>query len=492
MEIYGFEPRDRFVNRTEDLARLEDWWHDRTRDALCMYGRRRVGKSWLFRRFADGKPAVVLVADERAFAPQFALFAGQIGDTLGLRPEIGDAAALIRLLYRLGRDEALLAVIDEFPFLLPKGRARVQMLSAIAAVMEEERDASKTKLLLCGSIISQMESLLEQRSPLHGRLQPLDVRPMDFGEAAPLLEPDEPADDKIARFSAAGGMARYLAELGSGGTLRTLVCRRVLDRRAPLFDDPRLVLERELREPATYFSLLEELARGEAGVDHLAASLGSSSSILSSYLDTLREMRLVSQHQPIGAPASSRKRKYRLDDGFTRFWFRFVFPHQNDLESGLAPQALWDGVIAPALPGHTAQTFEELCRVYARRRYGVDAPTVGGWWGEALPRNPDRTQEEIDVVGLKHKRLQLVGECKWTRGQMPLSVLDDLRTHKIPAIHRAKTIKSAGQQPQVLLFARNGFSDALRDAVAGDGQVELVDAERLVAELTARPQAEDD
>ena len=114
MQEFSFESRDRFVNRKADLVRLEDWWTDETRDALCMYGRRRVGKSWLFRRFADGKQALVLVADERAFAPQFSLFAGQIEDRLGVRPAIGDVASLVRVLYRLGRDRKLLAVIDEF------------------------------------------------------------------------------------------------------------------------------------------------------------------------------------------------------------------------------------------------------------------------------------------------------------------------------------------------------------------------------------------
>ena len=82
MQEFVFESRDRVVNRDADRDRLEDWWADETRDALCMYGRRRVGKSWLFRRFADGKPALLLVADERAFAPQFSLFASQIEDRL--------------------------------------------------------------------------------------------------------------------------------------------------------------------------------------------------------------------------------------------------------------------------------------------------------------------------------------------------------------------------------------------------------------------------
>jgi uncharacterized protein len=231
--------------------------------------------------------------------------------------------------------------------------------------------------------------------------------------------------------------------------------------------------------------LLEELARGEAGVDHLASRLGSSSSTLSSYLDTLRDMRLVSQHRPVGAPLSSRKRKYRLDDDFIRFWFRFVFSHQNDLETGLSPQALWDGLIKPALAEHSAQTFEELSRVYARQRYGIDAPTIGGWWGDALPKYRDRSQEEIDIVGLKHQRLQLVGECKWTRGEMPLRVLDDLRTFKIPAVERAKTIKPAQRGPKVLLFARSGFSEALRATASADDGVVLISADEVVSVLQA-------
>ena len=83
MPAYEFAPRDQFINRVDDLDRLAQWWEDGTRDALCLYGRRRVGKSWLFRRFADGKEALVLVANEIAPGPQFKRFAEQIEDRLG-------------------------------------------------------------------------------------------------------------------------------------------------------------------------------------------------------------------------------------------------------------------------------------------------------------------------------------------------------------------------------------------------------------------------
>lgn len=62
MASFEFPAHDRFLDRQADLARLENWWAGAERNALALFGRRRVGKSWLFREFADGKPALLLVA----------------------------------------------------------------------------------------------------------------------------------------------------------------------------------------------------------------------------------------------------------------------------------------------------------------------------------------------------------------------------------------------------------------------------------------------
>ena len=146
---------------------------------------------------------------------------------------------------------------------------------------------------------------------------------MTFTEARDLLDDKDIPAHRVERFAITGGMARHLAELGQGD-LRAAVCRSVLDRRGPLFNDPRAVLEQELRQPATYFSVLEELADGEKSVEHLARATSTSSKTLSRYLATLEAMRLVSARLSIGAQPDARGRRYRIDDGFIRFWFRFV------------------------------------------------------------------------------------------------------------------------------------------------------------------------
>ena len=57
-----------------------------------------------------------------------------------------------------------------------------------------------------------MERLFAAREPLHDRVQPLRVRPLDFWEARLLLG-DGPADRLLTAFGIAGGMPRYLVEL---------------------------------------------------------------------------------------------------------------------------------------------------------------------------------------------------------------------------------------------------------------------------------------
>lgn len=66
---FDFPAAARFVNREADLARMEEWWEGDDPNALALFGRRRVGKSWLFRRFAHDKPALVLVAERRDTRP---------------------------------------------------------------------------------------------------------------------------------------------------------------------------------------------------------------------------------------------------------------------------------------------------------------------------------------------------------------------------------------------------------------------------------------
>lgn len=478
LQPYDWPLRGEFRNRSDDLARLHEWWEGGDRNALALYGRRRAGKSWLLRAFADGKPALVLVADQGAPGRQLSRFADALEGQIGLRPEVPDLPTLFRTLYRMAAAERALVVIDEFPYLLPgTERTRREVLSSVQAAIEEERDGSQLKLVLCGSHIAQMQTLLAEGSPLRGRLTPLAAEGLSFAEARPFLG-DGSAQARIERFAVAGGMPMYLAELGRRDSLRAAVCESVLDRRGPLFNDPREILEEEFRRPGVYFSLLEELAVRERGMEDLTSALRVSHSALGPYLSELIRMQLVEKRAPLTA---RRDLRYRLRDDFLRFWFRFVFPFQESLRSGLRPADHYEAEIAPALPGHVAPVFEGLCRRWVRRNLGSRATQVGPWWGRSLDRlraDGERGSEEIDVVGTARSRVTVVGECKWTSGRMTAKVLDDLERYKLPALRQAGA-RLAGGGPTILLFSKSGFKDSLVTEAAAREDVRLVGLEEL-------------
>jgi uncharacterized protein len=481
---YSFAAHNEFLNRRADLARMEDWWRGRSRDALVLYGRRRVGKSWLFREFSHGKPALVLVSERRTLGAQLKRFAGELAPYLGgVEPALESVADLVAALYEIGRERKVLAVVDELPYLLPsRGDARDAALTAVQAVMED-RDASRLKLVLCGSHIGQMTGLLGERSPLRGRVTPLPVNALSFGEAQPFISAGTPAE-QIERFAVSGGMSLYLDELSRGGTLARRIQERALDSRGPLFNDPREVLEDELRAPGMYFSILEELGHGERSSGDIAAAAAKRTTDLGPYLNTLREMGLVEQRAPLGAKPGSRDQRFRLADDFVRFWFRFVFPFQDDLSSGLRPADHYAGEVAPLLTDHVAPVFERLCREYVRATWGRQASRVGAWWGPALNRlrrSGERSAEEIDIVGSGRGRVTIVGECKWTTRKLSARVLDDLEAYKLPALRQSGLRVAA--EPHILLFSRSGFKQALVEIAADREDVHLMSAADVVTTL---------
>ena len=474
MEIFRWPAVDRFLNRSVELAALADWFASANPLPLAVFGRRRVGKSWLLRKFTHGRPGIVLVAERIAEGLQLDRFAQKLAPSIGATPVLNDAADLIKVVLDLGRKEPITVVIDEFPYLLPSTSADAdRALSRIQAVLEEDGGRSSTRLIISGSIVSQMTSLFAERNPLHGRLQPFELRPLSYSDSAPFFPGLDPIE-RFERYAITGGVARYLDLLGKG-TLGPSVEQALLSPNAPLWNEGRSVVEQELRQPAMYFGLLQLLSSGDKDMSELSQKLRTDASTVVKYLETLRNMRLIERKRPIGSSDTSRQTNWHLSDPFLRFWFRFVFPHQADLESGLSGQQLFNDEIAPFVNDHVSKQFELWCCEYIRRQ-GL-ATTVGSWWGNALNterRTGNRSSEEIDVVGIKRGKVVVVGEAKWTNKPMSMEVLSDLTNYKIPALEQAGF--SLSTYRTIVLFARSGFDEALKQSALQDPRIQLLNA----------------
>lgn len=481
MDKYSFPNHGEFLDRRAELERLRRWWNDdRDRFPLILYGRRRTGKSWLLREFAHGKDADIFVCDSRAERDQLAYFAGVLQTSLGLRPEIGDVRSFYDLVFRPPPSGRRLVVIDEYPLLLEASRAAD---SSLAAAMEERESSSGVKLVLCGSQIATMETLLAERAPLHGRGTPLLLTPMAFNDSRRFLS-DLREEDQVTRYAITGGMPLYLQRLGRKRSLKAVLCEDVLSPLGAFFDEAREVLTMELTSTATHFSLLAALAGSPSlGWTDLVQRSRVEESTASRYVRILEDLRIVESANPIFAPANARRRRYRLADSFMRFWFRFVFAYQADLAAGLRPVDHYDRNVAPFVPEHAAAAFEQICRSWVLQRYRKTTDTVGPWWGMArhdLRRAKSRSTEEIDVVGVRGSKVTVVGECRWQNQQMGRQVLTDILDYKLPALAQTGADTSSAT---IVLFSKSGFRKELAEEASRRGNIELVDLKRLLGEI---------
>jgi AAA+ ATPase superfamily predicted ATPase len=476
-DVYEFAGREEFRDRSAELAALDAWWDDGgDRFPLVLFGRRRVGKSWLFRRFAHGKPADVFVCDRRAESDQLWSFGSDVEERLGLRPHFADIAGLYRFLFRRAGDARRLAVIDEFPELLRLGGGPDSIL---ARVMEDELPGSRLKLILCGSQVSTMEELLTERQPLHGRGRRFLLAPLRFAQAREFLGDHRPTE-LVVRYAIAGGMPLYLRRLGRPGSLRSVLCEDLLTPLGPFFNEPWDVLEMELTGTAVHFSLLLALSRHEGMTwQELVTESHVSEGNASRNVRVLQDLHLVEAANPMFSEPAARQRRYRLRDHLMRFWFRFVFPWQEELQAGLAAGDHHDRNVAPHLAEHVSPAFEELCRDWVRADRAGSGESVGRWWGPArhdLRRQRLATTEEIDVVAAAGRTVTVAGECRWTAQSMRRAVLDDLVQRKLPALAQAGVDV---RRAQVVLFSRSGFAPELRSAAAEHG-ARLVELDQLV------------
>ncbi|MCB0868985.1 MAG: hypothetical protein KDB48_09845, partial [Solirubrobacterales bacterium] len=252
----------------------------------------------------------------------------------------------------------------------------------------------------------------------------------------------------------------------------------------------REMLEEELRRPGVYYSVLEELAQGKRAVGDLAQAIGTRTSNLQGYLETLVGMRLVRYLIPVTERKGSRRGQFELADEFMKFWFRFVFPYQEELKSGLKPADLYRLEIAPHLNDHIAPVWERLCRQWSLGQ--GSASRVGGWWGPSLNtyrRSGERQTEEIDLVGLAGSTVKVLGECKWTATKMPHRVLTDLEAFKLPALVQSGAKLPSGG-PLIQLFSRSGFTQQLIATAAGRPDIELIGPGQILAPGSKCPPAD--
>lgn len=462
-----------FIDREYEIAMLEELYQTERAELFVLYGRRRVGKTELLREFCEGKRHLFFIATMSSDRDQLAAFSQHIWGFTHADTSEGFTfpsweAAFRALVDLPGRP---IVVLDEFSYLIAGNKA---IPSIVQKVWDEILKDTKVFLILCGSYVGLMESeVLGYQAPLYGRrtgsllLQPLDL------PAAAAFFPGYSPIQQIEAWSVLGGMPYYLQTFDSFKGMFPNIQQHILDTGGRLYNEPRLVLMEELREPRNYFSILRAIAQGRSRLNEIAQGSGvGSANTTARYLDILQQMHLVDRRVPAteSQPEKSKKGIYQFTDPFLRFWFRYVQPNMGSLELGLASAILTQRV-RPTFSIYVGQAFEEASRTHiARLARAGDLPflpeRVGSWW--------DR-DAEIDLVAVSDTEQSIIlGECKWSSRPVGVNILRDLEEKAQNLI-----VSKGFIHVHYALFSKRGFTSAMK-AEAKERDIRLVEPQEMV------------
>ncbi|MBM4248756.1 MAG: ATP-binding protein [Euryarchaeota archaeon] len=413
----------RFIDREAETAFLEERYRSGGFELVVLYGRRRVGKTEILKRFVRGKPHLYYLADKRGTARNALRLRKEMAGALG-EPEI--AATELDELFRWYSGKAgprPLIVIDEFPYLVEKDDSIPSVFQLLADGVLSER---KAMLVLCGSSLGMMEkAALGAKSPLYGRRTGhWKVLALPFWEARRFI-PGAPAERCIGFYSVLGGVPHYLEKFSSDRDTIDNIDREVLSRSGRLYEEIDFLLMEELREPDAYKAILEAIASGRGKAIEIAQLSRIPAQDIDKYLKVLTRLGIVGRDRPVTEGPKSKRSRYFIADPLFRLWFTFCEPRKSELELG--ETASCRELMERQLPAFVGKAFEPLCREHLASRFPGRWPRLGRWWG-AKRENGKRVEVEIDIVGLNDRTGEsLFGECKWSEGVDGTALLAGLK-----------------------------------------------------------------
>jgi uncharacterized protein len=455
-----------FIGRQKELESLRAEFASSHASLAIVYGRRRVGKSTLIREAARDRPHVFYQATRVTSSLNLEAFKLEISRALGaddLLSGIGDWLAVLHYLARAAElRRGLIVLLDEFPYLADTD-------PALPSIIQKFWDSGapqtgNLKLLLCGSMISQMEELLAERNPLYGRKTlALDLTPLSMRDAVQFVPRYRP-EDKLMAYGIFGGVPFYLQLLDREAGLRDNAVKLLLTPTGSLVDEPVVLLQSELREISRYASILAAIADGctkHGEIIGRVREIGDSKA-LGPYLEKLERMRLIRVVKSMDASPRARDRRYFIADSLVAFWHHFVRPNLSSIAQGFGNE-IWKHQIAPHFDVFMGGVFEEICREHARQysqeHFPAPAQEIGRLW---------QADYDIDVAGRLLDGSMLYGECKWWGDLVGENVLDEL-------IERASRAEygRGNDKRQFVLYARTGFTAGLRRRAASQTGVVL-------------------
>ena len=439
------------VGRKQEIRHLQLVMQSKEAEFVVVYGRRRVGKTFLINSFFDDKYAFKLTGlakkGRREQLSNFAMALNRYGGGMKFTKPTTWYEAFDQLRTLLDAKPAnakKVVFIDELPWLDSHGS------NMVSALEHFWNDWASTRnhliLIVCGSATSWItRKILKNRGGLHNRVtQKIYLRPFTLAECKEyIMHRGLVMEDKeIAEcYMIMGGIPYYLKNLQRGLSLSQNIDNMFFLERGSLDDEFNALFASLFSKSENYIKVVEALSTKNKGLTRtelLKVTKMDSNGHFTTLLQDLIDCDFIRCYK--NYDKKSRESVYQLIDPFTLFYHKFIKPYGHhdkafwQFQIGTHRHSVWAGL-----------AFELLCLNHHRQieqALGVAgiATQVFSWTSP-----PDAIEKaQIDLIIKRADKVVNVCEMKFYDGNFVMKKKDrDDIERRIRAFRTANGVRYA-------------------------------------------------
>ena len=472
------------IGRNTERKRLQKCLEAGQAQLIIVYGRRRVGKTFLINQFFGGRFDFKMTgAYGQPREVQLRYFVEELNRQTGQEyPQPKDwieAFNQLRIyLATLPPEEKQVVFFDEMPWI---DTQRSGFLAAFEWFWNDW-GCSRNNLIfvVCGSATSWMvENIAENKGGLFNRqscrlyLQPFDLYETELYLKSRHIEWSR--RDIAECYMILGGIPYYLSlldpEMALSGNIDNLFFRK----RAELWDEFDHLYKTLFANSDQYIKIVEQLSKKKMGLTRSEIAEKTklpANGILSRMLGDLTDSGFVRRYEYYGHKIKDQL--YQLSDYYTLFYYRF-------LKEGFGKdEHFWSHTLDnPSRRAWAGFTFEQLCKDHIaqiKRKLGISGvlSAESAWFGKA----PSETEAPGKAAGAQidliiDRRDQVVNLCEIKYSLNPFEIDKDYEQklrNKIAVFRDSTNCRKTIQLTFISTFGlqRNGYSNMVSNEVLLD------------------------
>jgi len=398
----------KFYDREKEIALLLNTEQKSMEAAQMTFvtGRRRIGKTALLTQTFRGKPMLYFFVEKKNEVLLCEEFVTEIQDKLGVTifGKISSFKDVFGYLMELSQNRHFTLIIDEFQEFR---NINSSIYSEMQNIWDVHKNNSKLNLILCGSVYSLMKKIFENsKEPLFGRATTkMQVKSFDITTIKEIIRdyhPDFSNEDLLAFYLFTGGVAKYVELLADAPafTLESIVNEVFSDNSLFLDEGKNVLIDEFGKDYGNYFSILSLIASSKTSRPEIESVLNMN---VGGFLDKLEnEYSLLTKVRPVFSKPAGKNVKYRLNDNFLNFWFRFIYKYSGAVET--ESYNYLKEIVSRDYTTYSGQILERYFREKIMKEENLSA--IGSYWESG-------NQNEIDIIAInEYEKTAIIAEVK--------------------------------------------------------------------------------